>query len=94
MRNVAKLGLKALSKLFLVSSFVVFSGCTETNSNKQSWTSHIWEKSQPVYKAIISQPFIEELALGTLPADKFVRYLEQDEIYCRNFDRQLLQFAE
>jgi hypothetical protein len=28
------------------------------------------------------------------PTSSYVRYLEQDEIYCRNFDRQLLQFAE
>ena len=96
MRNIAKSGTKALLKLLfvvLVSSFV-FSSCKTKDQDNPSWTSHIWEKSQPIYKEIISLPFIEELAYGTLPADKFVRYLEQDEIYCHNFDRQLLQFAE
>ena len=96
MRNLAKSNMKALSKLlFVVLAFsFVFSSCKTKEQENSSWTSHIWEKSQPVYKAIISLPFIAELAYGTLPADKFIRYLEQDEIYCRNFDRQLLQFAE
>lgn len=96
MRNLAKSNMKALSKLlFVVLAFsFVFSSCKTKEQENSSWTSHIWEKSQPVYKEIISLPFIEELAYGTLPADKFIRYLEQDEIYCRNFDRQLLQFAE
>jgi len=95
MRSNTKSGLKALLKsLFIVLvSFFVFSSC-KTEQEKPSWTSHIWEKSQPIYKEIISLPFIEELAYGTLPSDKFIRYLEQDEIYCRNFNPQLLQFAE
>lgn len=96
MQNIAKSNMKTLLKLLfivLVSS-VIFSSCKTKEQENPSWTSHIWEKSQPVKKEIISLPFIEELAYGTLPADKFIRYLEQDEIYCRNFDRQLLQFAE
>lgn len=88
--------MKTLLKLLFVVlvSSVLFSSCKAKEPEKPSWTSHIWEKSQPVYKEIISLPFIAEFAYGTLPADKFIRYLEQDEIYCRNFDRQLLQFAE
>jgi thiaminase/transcriptional activator TenA len=96
MQNITKSDMKTLLKLLFVVlvSSVVFSSCKTKKQENPSWTSHIWEKSQPVYKEIISLPFIEELAYGTLPADKFIRYLEQDEIYCRNFDRQLLQFAE
>ena len=96
MRSITKSSLKALLKsLFIVLVFsFVFSSCNTADQDKPSWTSHIWEKSQPVYKEIISLPFIEELAYGTLPPEKFIRYLEQDEIYCRNFNPQLLQFAE
>lgn len=96
MQNTGKSGTKVLLKLLFVVLFssVVVSGCKTKEQDDLSWTSHVWEKCQPIYKEIISLPFIEELAYGTLPADKFVRYLEQDEIYCHNFDRQLLQFAE
>jgi uncharacterized protein YqhQ len=78
MQNIAKSGMKALLNLLfvvLVSSFV-FSSCKTKEQDNPSWTSHVWEKYQPVYKEIISLPFIAELAYGTLPADKFIRYLE------------------
>lgn len=77
MQNIAKSNMKTLLKLLfivLVSS-VIFSSCKTKEQENPSWTSHIWEKSQPVYKEIISLPFIEELAYGTLPADKFIRTL-------------------
>lgn len=59
-----------------------------------SWSKEVWEKSLPIYDAILEQPFIRELAAGTLPADKFARYIAQDEIYIGNYGRQMYELAD
>ena len=40
-----------------------------------------WNKSYPVFKAIIEHPFNQELMNGKLAFSKFTYYLEQDSIY-------------
>ena len=59
-----------------------------------SWTSRIWEKSLPLYEAILRLPFIKELSDGSLPERKFGRYIAQDELYLASYGRQLFQFAD
>ncbi len=59
-----------------------------------SWSKRIWEKSLKIYEGIIAQPFITELADGSLPADKFARYIAQDEVYLGNYGRQMFELAE
>ena len=59
-----------------------------------SWSSEVWEKSLKIYQAILRQPFIKELAAGTLDADRFTRYIAQDEVYLGNYGRQMEEFAQ
>ena len=65
-----------------------------SQTDRAGWSARIWEENLPVYNAILAHPFIQELADGTLPPDKFSRYLAQDEIYSSGFVRRLVQFTE
>ena len=58
------------------------------------WSEEVWEKSSRIFKAITQQPFIRELADGTLANAKFSRYLAQDEVYIGNYGRQMFQLAD
>lgn len=58
------------------------------------WSEEVWEKSSRIFKAITEQPFIKELANGTLDNQKFNRYLAQDEVYIGNYGRQMFQLAD
>ncbi len=59
-----------------------------------SWTKEIWNKSLKIYNGILAEPFIKELADGTLPNEKFARYIAQDEVYLGNYGRQMFELAE
>ncbi len=59
-----------------------------------SWSKQVWEKSSRIFKAITEQPFIKELANGSLDNQKFNRYLAQDEVYIGNYGRQMFQLAD
>lgn len=59
-----------------------------------SWTKEVWQKSMPIYLRIIDHPFIKELSAGTLAAEKFVRYIAQDEIYIKNYGEEMFMLAE
>lgn len=59
-----------------------------------SWCQEIWRKSNGIYKSILGQRFINELAEGTLALDKFARYIAQDELYLKNYYRQMFELAE
>ena len=59
-----------------------------------SWSKDIWEKSRRIYEGILEEPFIKELAAGTLPEDKFARYIAQDEVYIGNYGRQMYELAD
>ena len=58
------------------------------------WTDSVWERTLPVYNKIISQPFILELAAGTLNEDKFARYLAQDELYIGSYCPLMHELAD
>lgn len=61
---------------------------------KNKWTEEAWAKASGIYADIISHPFLKELAQGTLPAEKFEKYIAQDELYLGNYGRQMFSFAE
>ena len=58
------------------------------------WSEAIWEKSRKIYEGILEEPFLAELAAGTLPEEKFARYIAQDEVYIGNYGRQMYALAD
>lgn len=58
-----------------------------------NWTKEVWNKSLEIYNKIIEQPFIKELADGTLSQERFGRYIAQDEVYVGNYGRQMFELA-
>lgn len=54
-----------------------------------TFTDSLWQHSQPVYEAILRQPFIAELTAGSLAKEKFLFYMKQDALYLRDFSRAL-----
>jgi len=60
----------------------------------KTWTEKVWTKSENIYTDILSLPFIKELSAGTLPTDKFARYIAQDELYLGGYGRQMFSLAE
>ena len=63
-------------------------------NRKTLWSQGIWRKSSRIYGAILKEAFIEELSDGSLPVEKFSRYLAQDEVYLSNYYRQMFELAE
>lgn len=57
------------------------------------WSEQAWEKALPVYRRIIEHPFIETLAEGSLPAEKFMFYLRQDSLYLAGYAGVLSHIA-
>ena len=57
------------------------------------WSDIAWARSKKIYEAILEQPFIGELASGTLPEEKFARYLAQDELYIGNYCQKMRKLA-
>ena len=49
----------------------------------------LWQQVIPIYQKIITHPFNNELAQGTLSYDRFIFYMEQDAYYLINFSRAL-----
>ena len=67
---------------------------TVENNKSKTWTAEMWEESLPIYESILEQPFIRELADGSLSQERFSRYIAQDEIYLGNYGKQMEAFAE
>ena len=55
----------------------------------KKWSEEAWDVARPTYLKIIEHPFVEELARGTLAADKFLFYLRQDSLYLAHYSRVL-----
>lgn len=53
------------------------------------WSEQTWEKIDTTYKGILNMPFVQELANGTLPKNKFQLYMAQDSLYLEHFGRAL-----
>ena len=54
-----------------------------------SWTETAWNKGNKIYEQIISMPFNQELAKGTLELEQFKFYIAQDSLYLADFGRAL-----
>jgi thiaminase/transcriptional activator TenA len=63
-------------------------------SAEAPFSDQAWERSAPVYRAILEHPFLSGLTDGTLPRDRFVFYLIQDSAYLRDFARALEVLAD
>lgn len=59
----------------------------------KKWSEEAWNAALPVYDKILTLPFIEQLADGTLPEEKFLFYIRQDSIYVENYCRVLAHIA-
>ena len=57
------------------------------------WSEKAWEAIAPVYKEIITSPFIVELMNGTLDREKFTFYIQQDTLYVSDYGRILTAIA-
>ncbi|HXH14701.1 MAG TPA: TenA family protein [Sphingomonas sp.] len=54
-----------------------------------SFCAAIWEEVAPIRRAILAQPFLRELADGSLPAASFQHYIVQDSLYLAEYARVL-----
>ncbi len=61
---------------------------------RMSWSMEVWKKSAKIYDSILGLEFLKELAEGTLSNDAFGRYIAQDEIYLKNYYRQMYMLAD
>lgn len=60
---------------------------------KQIWSLEAWDATRPVYEAILRLPFLNELAQGILPREKFNFYIGQDSLYLNEYSRVLAHIA-
>ncbi len=58
-----------------------------------NWSESAWKSIEGTYQSILQMPFIEELADGTLPEEKFRFYMGQDSLYLEHFGRALALIA-
>jgi len=54
-----------------------------------TWSQALWAPADPVYRAIVTHPFLVGLTDATLPPDAFGYYLAQDALYLRDYARAL-----
>jgi thiaminase len=54
----------------------------------------LWQKGKPVLDRMISHPFNQQLASGTLPLEIFHCYLQQDELYIREYTQVLFTLLQ
>lgn len=57
------------------------------------WSDHAWNEANGIYNRILTMPFIQQLAAGTLPIAQFKFYMEQDSNYLEYFGRTLSLIA-
>ncbi|KYP15347.1 thiaminase II [Flavihumibacter sp. CACIAM 22H1] len=54
-----------------------------------NWSDKAWAGIESIYGSILQLAFIQELADGSLPREKFQFYMAQDSIYLEHFSRAL-----
>lgn len=59
----------------------------------ERWSLTAWQAALPVYEEILRHPFVEALAAGRLPYDKFIHYLRQDALYLDSYARVMAHTA-
>jgi thiaminase/transcriptional activator TenA len=57
------------------------------------WSEKTWAETAHIYCSIVEMPFIKELADGSLPREKFLFYIAQDDIYLLAYARALAMIA-
>ncbi|MCQ2148075.1 MAG: TenA family protein, partial [Bacteroidales bacterium] len=60
----------------------------------ERWTEHIWKKASKTYNDILNHQFIKDISDGSLSADRFNRYVSQDEIYLRDYAEHMFAVAD
>lgn len=63
--------------------------CKIVNDNRATWSSVAWNAVSERFEAMASHPFNVEMAAGTLSAERFTGYLQQDIIYIANYAREM-----
>ena len=58
-----------------------------------TFTQTAWKAAAPLLAKIIDHPFNQELGKGTLDMNKFLYYIEQDNLYLVDFGRSLTLLA-
>lgn len=66
----------------------------ESMPKKVRWTEHIWKKASKTYGDILNHQFIKDIADGSLTAERFNRYVSQDEIYLRDYAEHMFAVAD
>ncbi len=73
-----------------MGQFIIF---TAFGNKAMTFTDQLWQEIAPVYEAILSHGFVEELMAGSLPSPTFQYYIQQDALYLADFSRALSQLA-
>lgn len=59
----------------------------------EKWSESAWQSASGAYEAITRLPFLQEMAQGTLPYEKFMYYISQDNLYIDVYARVLAHIA-
>ncbi|SCI96703.1 Thiaminase-2 [uncultured Clostridium sp.] len=51
------------------------------------FTDYLFDEVKDIWKSYLNHPFVNEIGEGTLPKEKFKRYLIQDYLYLKEFSR-------
>lgn len=51
------------------------------------FTAYLFDEVKDIWKSYLNHPFVNEIGEGTLPKEKFKRYLIQDYLYLKEFSR-------
>jgi thiaminase/transcriptional activator TenA len=54
-----------------------------------SWSAQLWQRVEPIYRAVLEHPFLTGLTNGDLDPACFGYYLSQDAHYLRQYSRAL-----
>ena len=64
------------------------------DGSRCKWSTLAWRSSQELFERMKLLPFNVGLMDGTLPADSFAKYLQQDVIYLANYGEEMLQLSQ
>lgn len=56
---------------------------------RTGWTGELWAQMEPIFDSIVAHPFIAGLTTGDLPPEVFLKFLDQDAHYVREYAKAL-----
>jgi thiaminase/transcriptional activator TenA len=59
-----------------------------------TFIEELWQRGKPVLERMIDHPFNQQLASGTLPEELFHCYLQQDQLYIREYTQVLFTLLQ